>query len=109
MSFMVFVLWPWAFGLWPLAFGLWSLAFGLWPLAFGLRSLAFGSYFFLFTFYFLLFFYSHLSATNGSTFVARRAGIRQAAIATNASNPVTATYVSGSLGFTSNKSPVRKR
>src|SRR5207247_9311182 len=42
--------------------------------------------------------YSHLSATRGSTFVARRAGIYDASIATTMNASVTRTKVVGSRG-----------
>src|SRR5947207_9138521 len=45
--------------------------------------------------------YSYLSATMGSTFVARRAGMKQAAIATMTSSAPTATIVTGSSARTS--------
>ena len=40
--------------------------------------------------------YSYLKATIGSTFVARRAGIKQAASATKTNNALTITMVMGS-------------
>ena len=45
--------------------------------------------------------YSYLKATIGSTFVARLAGIKQAASATNTSNALTTTIVIGSYTLTS--------
>lgn len=42
--------------------------------------------------------YSDLSATIGSTFVARRAGTKQATSATAVRKAATAAYVSGSMG-----------
>ena len=49
----------------------------------------------------MLIVYSHRSATKGSTLVARRAGIKQAASATKSKSDVTPASVIGSLGFTS--------
>src|SRR5262249_56742050 len=46
--------------------------------------------------------YSHLSATIGSTFAARQAGIQQAASATRASNNAIKANVGGSVARTSN-------
>src|SRR6185437_5851209 len=51
--------------------------------------------------------YSYLRAIIGSTRVARRAGIQQAAKATTPSSTATATIVSGSLARTSNKNEFR--
>src|SRR5690349_21838799 len=48
------------------------------------------------------FYYSHLSATIGSTFAARRAGIQQAASATAASNNAIDAKVAGSVARVSN-------
>jgi len=44
--------------------------------------------------------HSHFNAIIGSTFVARRAGIQQATIATQASSAAMAMKVSGSVGLT---------
>src|SRR5262245_62606595 len=46
--------------------------------------------------------YSHLSATIGSTLVARRAGIQHASAATNINNSVMTTKVIGSTALTPN-------
>src|SRR5262245_6836818 len=44
--------------------------------------------------------HSHRSATSGSTFVARRAGTKQASRATNANSNAITVNVSGSVGLT---------
>src|SRR6185503_5069394 len=54
-------------------------------------------------------FYSYLSATIGSTFAARRAGIQHASKATTASSKGTAANVNGSTALTPNSNEVIKR
>src|SRR5579859_3230523 len=47
--------------------------------------------------------YSHRRATTGSTLVARRAGSKQAIIATNVRTAATDRILAGSVGLTSNR------
>ena len=53
--------------------------------------------------------YSYLSASSGSTFVARRAGIQQATKATTISSSESPTNVSGSVALTPNSKPFISR
>src|SRR5262245_65925116 len=53
--------------------------------------------------------HSQRSATNGSTLVARRAGIQQASIATRPSNKLMPPKVSGSVGLLTNRATESKR
>src|SRR5262249_7741289 len=53
--------------------------------------------------------HSHRSATSGSTFVARRAGIQQATSATRTSDTAVAPNVEGSVALTPNSSVDIKR
>src|SRR5262249_54131407 len=53
--------------------------------------------------------YSHLNATIGSTFAARRAGIQQATSATTLSKSAITTNVSGSVALTPNSKPDIRR
>src|SRR5215468_9931998 len=53
--------------------------------------------------------YSHLNATIGSTFAARRAGIQQATSATTVSKSAITTNVSGSVALTPNSKPDIRR
>ena len=82
---------------WFLARGLWPLAFGLWTKAYGQRPETKEQI------------QESLSATNGSTLAARRAGTYAANIAIEVSNNDNDTSVRGSVGPTSNSRLVKTR